>query len=423
MVKTKLVLLLVILGILPVTLISQNINTSSPYTQYGYGQLSDPSFGAQRGMGGIGYGLRKSETINALNPASYSAVDSMTFMLDFAVEGQVAWFEQGTEKSKRYTAGLEYIAMQFPLAKKLGMGIGLSPVSYVGYKFKNLEYVKELDQDVATYYTGKGGLNKVYGTLSYSFFDRLSVGANVGYLFGEIIRDKYTLPTSSSHRLTWNDTIRTSAVVYEFGLQYRIPLKKKNEIVIGAVYAPKTRIPTRVMHGEIAYQGNEITGDPYFNSTRDSVFQMPETYSFGISYSKLNKLTVGADFQYQRWEDAKFFNTTDSLTNRMKINLGVEYIPNNMASNIFSKIRYRLGGYYTNSYVEVDNKYGYKDYGFTLGFGIPLMDRRSFVNMAFEYNIISPEKRPNAIMVDEKYFRFTLSYTFNELWFFKRKLQ
>ncbi|MCC8146101.1 MAG: hypothetical protein LIO93_06625 [Bacteroidales bacterium] len=423
MVKTKLASFLFLLVALPVALYSQNINTLSPYTQYGYGQLADPSFGSQRAMGGIGYGLRKSEMINPLNPASFSAVDSMTFMIDFGVKAQIGWLNEGDKSARDYTAGLEYLAMQFPLAKKLGMGVGLAPVSYVGYNFRTWQ--DQAGNDDVSYpvtASGKGGLNKVYATLSYNFFDRLSLGVNVGYLFGDITKSRYTLPTSTSHTIAWNDSLRSSGLVYEIGAQYRIPLGNRNEVVVGAVYTPKTRIPTKYAYGEVAYSGSEITGNPVFHSTKDSVFHMPETYAVGISYSKLNKFTAGADFQYQRWEDAKYFNVTDSLKNRMKINVGIEYIPDHMASNVFRKMRYRAGGYYTNSYVQVGG-YGYKDYGFTVGFGIPMVDRRSFINMAFEYNIVSPEKRPNAVMVDEKYFRFTLSYTFNELWFFKRKLQ
>ena len=57
-------------------------NTKSPYSRYGYGKLADNSIGMSRGMGGIGYGLRNSQQINVMNPASYAAMDSLTFLLD-----------------------------------------------------------------------------------------------------------------------------------------------------------------------------------------------------------------------------------------------------------------------------------------------------------------------------------------------------
>ena len=48
-----------------------------------------------------------------------------------------------------------------------------------------------------------------------------------------------------------------------------------------------------------------------------------------------------------------------------------------------------------------------------------MIDNRSLVNVTFEYVKVRPESRA---MIDEQYFRFSLNYTFNELWFFKRKV-
>lgn len=63
--------------------------------------------------------------------------------------------------------------------------------------------------------------------------------------------------------------------------------------------------------------------------------------------------------------------------------------------------------------------YGYKEYGASLGLGLPLIDNRSIVNVSFEYVKVKPE---HVSMIDEQYFRVTVNYTFNERWFFKFKL-
>ena len=67
-------------------LMAQN-NTNSPYTRFGYGDLGERSFGAGRAMGGVGYGLRSPKQINPMNPASYSCMDSLTFLFDFGGNG------------------------------------------------------------------------------------------------------------------------------------------------------------------------------------------------------------------------------------------------------------------------------------------------------------------------------------------------
>lgn len=61
---------------------AQHVGSNSPYSRYGYGLLSNPAFGASEAMGGISYGLRRSQQVNPGNPASYSEIDSLTFIFD-----------------------------------------------------------------------------------------------------------------------------------------------------------------------------------------------------------------------------------------------------------------------------------------------------------------------------------------------------
>ncbi|MCD8268859.1 MAG: hypothetical protein LUD46_10675 [Parabacteroides sp.] len=87
-----------------------------------------------------------------------------------------------------------------------------------------------------------------------------------------------------------------------------------------------------------------------------------------------------------------------------------------------NRIRYRAGVHYSNSYLLINNEHedpvykgnGYNEYGVSVGFGLPLVDNRSLINLSFEYNKIKPG---GINMIDEQYFRFTVNYTFNEMWF------
>jgi hypothetical protein len=415
--KIKLGFLLTLLLLAPASLLAQN-STNSPYARYGYGKLADQSFGAQRAMGGIGIGLRNGQMINALNPASFSSVDSMTFMFDLGVTGHAAWYDDGTNKSNKINGNIDYMAMQFPLAKRLGMGIGLAPMSYKGYKYgdvRSLSVESEMAQETLT---GSGGLSKVYGTLSYSFFDRLALGVKVGYLFGDLNDTKtVTYNTTTHSSIQWADTLRVSAWTIEAGLQYHQPIGKNKELVIGVVYSPRMEISEAVRKGEHVYSSPSRSEH---SVSRDSIFELPQTIGVGLSFSKKNHYTVGADFQLQQWGDARFYNKTDSLSDNMRISLGGEYIPDYQAHSFFKRIRYRAGAYYSDSYINVGGNQ-YKEYGATLGFGLPINDRRSFLNLAFDFTMIKPDVSSIG-MIDEKYFKITLSYTFNELWFFKRKI-
>ena len=81
MTRFRQTLLVLLLTILSGAMVAQN-NTNSPYTRYGYGQLADQGSGNSKAMGGIAYGLRDRYQTNFANPASYTAVDSLTFMFE-----------------------------------------------------------------------------------------------------------------------------------------------------------------------------------------------------------------------------------------------------------------------------------------------------------------------------------------------------
>ena len=67
-------------------------STISPYSRFGYGLLSEQANAAQRGMGGVGYAMRSGRSINFMNPASYAAIDTLTFLFDMAADGSVPPF-------------------------------------------------------------------------------------------------------------------------------------------------------------------------------------------------------------------------------------------------------------------------------------------------------------------------------------------
>ena len=57
---------------------AQSNSDRSPYSRFGYGTLGMRQTATTRALGGIGAGLRDGLVVNPANPASYTAVDSMT---------------------------------------------------------------------------------------------------------------------------------------------------------------------------------------------------------------------------------------------------------------------------------------------------------------------------------------------------------
>ena len=110
---------------------------NSPLTRYGFGQLADQNLGGNMSMGGIGIGLRNHTQINVSNPASYTAVDTLTFLFEAGISLQNANFSDGTTKLNVKNSSFDYLAMQFRLFRTMGMTIGFLPYSSVGYSFKS----------------------------------------------------------------------------------------------------------------------------------------------------------------------------------------------------------------------------------------------------------------------------------------------
>ncbi|MCE5226828.1 MAG: hypothetical protein LLG05_13355 [Porphyromonadaceae bacterium] len=414
MLKIKRIFLVSICILSQLSLFAQN-NTNSPYTRFGYGELADRSFGAGRSMGGIGYGLRSSKQINPLNPASYTSIDSMTFIFDFGASAQLSWFNDGTNKQSNYNGNIEYLAMQFPLHKRVAMSLGVLPYSYVGYDFGAVKQAENSDMDYIENFVGTGGLNEVYAGLSIDIWKkRLSVGANVGYFFGNITHQRNLSFGSGSeaYAVYREQKLDVRDIKLDFGLQYTHPLGLKESLNFGLVFAPSNHLNTT------SYDINSYSNVVESDTITGQNFDIPSSYGAGITYVKKDKLTLGGDFLYQSWDKAKFFDKSNEFKNRIRVALGGEFIPGYAEKNFLSRMSYRGGVHYSNSYLNINGN-GYKEYGASVGFGLPLVDGRSIVNLSVEYVKIKPELKT---MIDEQYLRFTVNYTFNERWFFKWKL-
>lgn len=422
MLKINKVVILGLFALFQLVVVAQN-NTNSPYTRFGYGELANRSFAAGRAMGGIGYGLRSPKQINPLNPASYSSMDSMTFILDFGIAAQFSRFDDGTNKQNNTNGNFEYVALQFPVYKGIAMSVGLLPYSYVGYDFGSVNEVNGLDggTQYRQQFLGTGGLNELYAGVSVDLWKkRLAVGANFGYLFGNIQHEK-DLQIFENNAIVVSDWRRITVrdIKMDFGVQYTQPLSKKEHLTIGAVFSPKNTLSNHVYD---IYQ--EIQGSTFIenkgDTTKNVPMGIPNSYGLGFTYVKANSLTLGADFLYEDWKNVNFpFSDKEThFENRYKIAVGAEYIPRYMGENFLGRIRYRAGGHFGNSYLQVKDA-GYNEYGASLGFGLPLIDNRSLLNISFEYSKVAPKVNT---LIKEQYFRLTVNYTFNEFWFFKRKL-
>ena len=268
--------------------IAQN-NTNSPYTRYGYGDLSDQSFGNSKAMGGIAFGLRDGAQINPLNPASYTAIDSLTFIFEGGVSLQNMNISGGGVKLNAKNSSFDYLAMQFRLHPRVAMSIGLLPFSNVGYSVSESNEATETSPYSTKSLTGEGGLHQLYVGAGVKVLKNLSVGVNASYFWGDITRSLTQLypNTASAYSYIRQNAVSVSDYKLDFGLQYTQEFNKKHSATIGAVYSPKHKL------------NNDYTVTTQASSTVsqdwDATLEVPNTFGVGFTYNYDKRLTVGRE--------------------------------------------------------------------------------------------------------------------------------
>lgn len=388
-------------------------NTNSPYTRYGFGLLSDQSFGNSKAMGGIAYGLRNGTQINPSNPASYTAIDSLTFLLDGGLTFQNTNFSDGKVKQNAKNTSFDYIAMQFRLHKRLAMTVGFLPFSSVGYSISTESKVTNTpNTNLTAYHTyeGSGGLNQLFVGAGFKILDELSIGVNASYLFGNITHISQVSfsdnTVTSSQKV---NKIKVKDYKLDFGLQYTQNIGKKQSLTLGAVYSLK-----HALNNESYTARQGIINDSEYD------FDFPHCFGAGITYSYGNRLTVGFDYTLQKWSDVKYFSENDKLNDRSKYAIGAEYVPSLVKRNYFSRIRYRVGAYYSDPYVKVKEGKSADEFGVSAGFGLPIFQNKSLLNISAQYIKVKPQTKG---LLEENYIKFSIGLTFNERWFAKWKVQ
>ena len=106
--------------------LSQNNGCNSSYSRFGLGTLNDQSQGFNKNMGGVAQGMRAGNRLNMQNPASYSAIDSLTFLLDVGMNASMGRMKMGGNSMNVNNCSFDYANIGFRLARGLGFSAGFS---------------------------------------------------------------------------------------------------------------------------------------------------------------------------------------------------------------------------------------------------------------------------------------------------------
>lgn len=432
-----------ILCILPYTLYAQN-GSNSPYSRFGLGLLADQTQPSNRGMGGVAYGLHSGTHVNALNPASYSAIDSLSFIFDIGLNMQIGQLSQGGNKVKTRNTTLSNINAAFRLRRNLGMSLGYMPYTNIGYTYEldnpfgtNIAGDRVLSSH--TTYSGNGGLQQMYLGIGWKPFKFFSFGVNASYMWGTYYHlayqtfheDATTSNSYNSQNQYYTSQLRTYKL--DFGIQCPIDLTANDELTIGATYTLGHKIG-----GETSLLRYTSAGDTTTNTVKDA-FDLPHTIGAGLAYNRKHKLLLAADVTYTHWASCntptpvkdpetgrlRLEPINDEYKNSLKYALGVEFVPDPFAISreYIKTIRYRAGFSYSTPYLTALDYDGPVEYRASIGLGFPLRGRklsgRSTVNFSAEWLM----RKPNIPqLIKENYVVFNIGLSFNERWFQKWKV-
>ena len=407
--------------------------TNSPYSQYGLGLLNEQSSGFNRGMNGLGLAFREHNQVNYINPASYSALDSLTFIFDAGLSGQITNFNENGHKINANNADFEYAVAAFRAFKHVGVSFGIVPFTNVGYNYAITDYLND-DRDVAytNTYSGSGGIHQVYFGAGWEFLKGLSVGANISYLWGDIDRSVINSYSDGSiNTLSKYYTASVKSYKLDVGLQYQLALDKKNALAIGLTYGLGHKLGTDPTCNIISTNTMTAVADTA-SFTVNNGLEITTSFGAGVMWNHANKFKLGADFSYQQWgslqypvyrvvnDEPRYELTDDYYKDRYKVTVGGEFCNDEMSRRFFDRIRFRAGVSYATSYYKINGLDGPDEISASIGFGIPIVNaynNRSVLNISGQW----VHSAANGLLT-ENTFRINIGITFNERWFMKWKV-
>jgi hypothetical protein len=429
--KIKYSLILVAVLVQAFAVCAQNIENISPYSRYGIGEMQYPGFTPALSMGGTGIGFAAHNRTNILNPASYSELNLVSFAA--GVHSDFYRFSTDSRSSTSNYTNLSYLNLAFPLKKDTtwGLSLGLLPFSNVGYNIATSDSIPGVDL-VDRHYQGSGGFNQVYIGTGFKIGKRISIGANAGYVFGnidKIRRLEFAGPNTLNTQVSNNISI--SDINLNAGLQLKLIAKEKESLVLGLTAGlPKEMSATRNFVA-LRYADNGAIIDTAFAQLNQSgKITLPLSLGTGFMYNKQNVwkerdiLNIGIDYSMQDWSEFEAFEITDSLRSAYRISLGGQYLPDeSIQADYFSRTYYRLGLKYHQTYLEI-NETALKEYGITFGLGLPMkpfgLNRApSYINLGVE---LGQRGTAENNLIQEQFARILIGFTLNDnSWFRKRR--
>lgn len=417
---------------------SGQTNTNSPYSSFGLGEMGmidHPSYSA---MGNTYLTHFDSTQLNFLNPASYNTLGTHLPLFSIGLSSRISQYSEEDRSYFNNSFYLSNLVLAFPVHKHFGFAFGLKPYSSKGYEFSTRSFV--YNDSIEYTYKGKGNISKAFAGISTdllklnrnkvtykivspndsikiikTYNTRFAVGSNFGYLFGGIENSRFSALKEDNYDQGGAGTrnIYVQAFHYELGTYLTHSIKnsytrKSHTFTLAGKFDPAQNLNAEYNSG-IFYVGQISLNDPDSYDTLNYVssegkIQMPSSYGVGLAYAyrfsssdkvkeKTRELSFHFGYDATTWSGFSYdFNEmTDSFQNTNNLSFGFQFLPETdylrkaFNTKFFEQIRYKAG-VYQRTLPYLTNNTQVSEYGFTFGFGIPVIVGKwsaSHINIGF----------------------------------------
>lgn len=368
--------------------------TALPTSMYGIGELSAGEGGRYAGMGNIGIALNRVGFQNTLNAAAITRMDTICFTFDVGATASYSRYSLLSDNSTNFTGNPNHFSMGFRVFPRWYALIGVSPYSSVGYLIYTEEEIEGMPNSyLYSSFEGSGGLYRAYITNAFAITPNLSVGANIGMIFGKTTESE----TQEGAIVTYESSKR--AFYADFGVYYDFK-KTGRQWAIGAVFAPS--IP--ISHDNTLTYTNTSTSSTLDKTYHRRQNHLPMHIGAGISMTT-NRWIATADYNYMDWSKNSSSYTSVKYQNQHKINVGGIYITN---PRLPRSTELMAGVGFSNSYIALKSG---KMYYMEANIGASFPIRYSFLSLGATWRRQLNSRRN---MMQESRWSLNVNLTFGE---------
>ncbi len=410
--------------------ISQNYY-NAPYTRYKIGDINDYGFAYNRSLGGSSTALRPKNQINYLNPASYTAQDTNTFLFQIGFTGRYAQVENEINKDKSANFNIDYLTVGFPVKRWWKMSLGVTPYSRVQYFLREEIDSTNVGENINKDVKGFGGFNEFYIGTAFEIANTVSIGAQVGYLFGSLDRSiEVYIPDmiNSTGLIMHQQNYIAGDLKSKFGIQIHPTLANDHKIVLGATYEMDNDIDVKLKANTLRLHAASINLKDSLRFELDTIapLHLPQKLSVGLSYSYKDAIMVTGEFTQQDWSGTEIVTSSFKPGKYTSYRLGVEFcfapLKVNQRLSYIDRIHFRAGGNSTQSYLYYNDQ-NISSWGLSAGLGLPIKNSRKIYsgttfNIGYSYG---QKGTTDNGLIQEKIQIITFGLVLHDFWFLKPK--